>query len=1426
MKINSMFKNMLHRGCLTTILFILIFLISGHISAFPQGTEVDFNTIPKSGTILVYAHLDDDAIWMLPFWSKTEKFIGGAMPATPSYRTIISQQQTFLNNNGYNIAYQSNWYTPWDDVTDTEYTEYYLGANSSYNYLLNDHVETRLSSDVTTLSRYEINKIKAKLEQYFADPSMSRVITHNNWGEYGHQHHRGINKAVRELAVKYRKDVWMLGCDNGGFVDVTVPDGITYAYGSFNTPDLYTGIRTIYSNNGRWTWYTDRVPSGDHKFIKIVDAGNDKSYTLKGDEITYPGPSQLESGAYIFDGDDDYMTLKGNNNSSFTIAMRIRPDLIREMDISAMSEYPLSTKNDRNLYLNSDGHITARIYDGSSEVTTSTALISANTWTHIAITGNASSLKLYINGTLDKTISAGTAITNYSTPEFILGQAIETGTYFKGQINDVKFYDHVLTDSEIAALSGMVYTIASSAGTGGAIEPSGNASVGVGTNKTYTITPETGFKISDVTVDNVSAGAVSTYTFTNITSGHTISAAFTPSATHTIISSADTGGSISPSGTRVVNEGVNQTYTITPDIGYRVSDIKADGVSVGATTSYTFSNILSDHTISVVFETGPTYIIETSAGVGGSVTPGGTVILNEGTSQSFIIKPDAGYRISDVLADGASVGSVTSYSFSNVTSNHTISATFALLTFTLTGSAGVGGSISPSGTLTVNYGSSHTYSISPNTGYQISNVLVDNVAVGTPSVYTFNTITASHTIAVSFSLITNTITASAGTGGTISPQGNVSLNYGSEQTFTISANTGFHVSDVKVDNVSVGAVSSYNFVNVTAGHTISATFTQITYTITGSAGTGGSINPSGNIILNYGSNRTFTISPDFGFKVADVKVDNVSAGAVSTYTFSNITTDHTISATFTTATYSITAGAGSGGSINPSGVATVTHGTNHTYTITPVTGYKISDVKVDNITVGDVSSYTFSNITSNHSISATFAILTYTLTSFAGTGGSVSSGGINTVDYGSNKTFTITPNTGYYISDVKVDNTSIGSVSSYTFSNVTSNHSISATFSLITFKLASEASAGGSVTPAGPSTVNYGSSSTFTITPDTGFLISDVKIDNVSAGAIASYTFSNITSDHKIAAEFTPITYTIKSDTKSGGSISPPGIVTVNYGTDQTFSITPDTGYQIDDVFIDNKSVGPVSSFAFIDIKGGHKISASFSIITYTISIDANTGGSVNPNGKTMVNFGEKLTCNFVPDYGYKISDVKVDNISSGAVSSYSFNNITADHNISVTFILINTYSIVATPGTGGSITPSGSVTLFEGSDQTYEITPSRDFRVLDVVVDNYSLGAINEFTFSNITSNHTLSVRFTTSIDVKAYPNPFVEEINTYIASPEGYLFDLSVADLNGKIIYVQNKTPGNTVLPVNLAVPKGLYFLRIYLRGKKIAIIKVVKS
>ena len=75
---------------------------------------------------------------------------------------------------------------------------------------------------------------------------------------------------------------------------------------------------------------------------------------------------------------------------------------------------------------------------------------------------------------------------------------------------------------------------------------------------------------------------------------------------------------------------------------------------------------------------------------------------------------------------------------------------------------------------------------------------------------------------------TYTITATADEGGTIDPSGDVTVYKGDDITFTITADTGYEISDVTVDGVSAGAVGSYSFVNVTAGHTIHSDFTEIT----------------------------------------------------------------------------------------------------------------------------------------------------------------------------------------------------------------------------------------------------------------------------------------------------------------------------------------------------------------------------------------------------------------------------------------------------------------------------------------------------------------------------------------------------------------------------------------------------------------------
>jgi hypothetical protein len=99
-------------------------------------------------------------------------------------------------------------------------------------------------------------------------------------------------------------------------------------------------------------------------------------------------------------------------------------------------------------------------------------------------------------------------------------------------------------------------------------------------------------------------------------------------------------------------------------------------VSANTGASRTAASTIANKIFTVTQAGIGTYNITASAGTGGSISPSGTVSVSPGASKTFNITPSARYRISRVTVDGASVGAASSYTFTNVTKNHTISATF------------------------------------------------------------------------------------------------------------------------------------------------------------------------------------------------------------------------------------------------------------------------------------------------------------------------------------------------------------------------------------------------------------------------------------------------------------------------------------------------------------------------------------------------------------------------------------------------------------------------------------------------------------------------------------------------------------------------------------------------------------------------------
>ncbi len=148
---------------------------------------------------------------------------------------------------------------------------------------------------------------------------------------------------------------------------------------------------------------------------------------------------------------------------------------------------------------------------------------------------------------------------------------------------------------------------------------------------------------------------------------------------------------------------------------------------------------------------------------------------------------------------------------------------------------------------------------------------------------------------------TRTITATAGPGGIIVPNGSVRVLIGQDQTFAITPDDGYTISSVLVDGTGVGPVSSYTFNQVSEDHTISAAFTR-GYTLASSTDAFGYIIPEGVVTKPEGSDQTYDIRSLPGAEIArltdnDTPVPVPAGSAAFTYPISNIVDNHTVTAT-------------------------------------------------------------------------------------------------------------------------------------------------------------------------------------------------------------------------------------------------------------------------------------------------------------------------------------------------------------------------------------------------------------------------------------------------------------------------------------------------------------------------------------------------
>jgi len=219
---------------------------------------------------------------------------------------------------------------------------------------------------------------------------------------------------------------------------------------------------------------------------------------------------------------------------------------------------------------------------------------------------------------------------------------------------------------------------------------------------------------------------------------------------------------------------------------------------------------------------------------------------------------------------------------------------------------------------------------------------------------------------------------------------NIGSNVASGETVTFQAYLAA-TNEVVDLNETVAFVSNSNVGSYASPFQL--TITPDPLEIEASATGNGTIDPSGTVSVVYGDNQVFTFAPAVGHSLTALVVDGNPIDLdtdlnyddfANTYTFTNVTVDHTIAATFTINSYTLTYTAGANGTISGTSPQTVTHGSNGTIvTAVPNTGYHFTQWtggSTENPR-GD------SAVTANITVTASFALNTYDLVFIAGSNG-------------------------------------------------------------------------------------------------------------------------------------------------------------------------------------------------------------------------------------------------------------------------------------------------------------------------------------------------------------------------------------------------------------------------------------------------------
>lgn len=677
--------------------------------------------------------------------------------------------------------------------------------------------------------------------------------------------------------------------------------------------------------------------------------------------------------------------------------------------------------------------------------------------------------------------------------------------------------------------------------------------------------------------------------------GHVDSAAavLTVFNTHTVLASSGGNGTALPA-TQTITHGDPATATFTPSGGYHLGALSDTTTQVGGTSqspasplvnrsqavTYTINPLNADHTLAATFARNQ-YTLGASAGANGSVFSGGTQtgILDGDNAGPVVFRPSPGYHVTSLAVQ------LTDYT--GTVTNTTVNSA-----------------------LPVDRSQDFTY-----TPASVHGDLV---------------------IVASFAINQYTITASTGAHGWAVTGGSQTVPHGSDATkVLIRPNPGYHLVSITVQTTDyTGAVNSttlptghplnrtmdfeYTPRNVQADYLITCAYAINVYTISVQVDSNGSGAPSIQTV-NHGDSAALVLTPRSGYHVKGYRTHQTDYSGISEWLrdtavpspinasrsfpteLTAVMGDLTIVGIYEINTYTVTGQAAAGGKVLGAAVQTVTHGGSASLVFQADPGLRVATVSGCFGTPylgggGILGSYTYQAgpVTSDCMVTATFAPYNLIIIPSAGAHGSISPSSVQSVLPGASSGFVITPDSGYRIADVRIDGRSIGVLSSYTFSAVQGDHTISVIFDQVgRFSIATNPGNMGNITPT-VAFADPGGCAKVVITPDRGYHVADVKVDGVSKGALTEVDFANITAHHLVEPSFAPNLHWIKPQAATHGSITPAANQSVPYDQRFTITVTPDPGYEVEDLLIDGRSVGRKLEHILTNVRADHTVQVKF----------------------------------------------------------------------------------------------------------------------------------------------------------------------------------------------------------------------------------------